>query len=205
MLKNKMAKAKETGTTISLKETIKDLETVTKSYEDMASHRKEIAERFTGKIAVIDGMQKNVDNEIETLNNRIKDYTKELNTLQENTKDPETLRTRKKAILKAIEYVNDQKQLWLQFNGLEQDISGEMTDAKQRIDNFVAMIDSSAILFREGLNLLKLQQNINDALSLFTVDLPTMQKLTQDMESSWDDLDYLVNSLTSLTVKIKEK
>ena len=86
---------------------------------------------------------------------------------------------------------------------MEQDITNQLSQVQQKIDEFLSVIDSSAILFREGLNLLKLQKNLNDALSLFTLDLPTVQKLTRDMEQSWSEMDVLVGSLTSLTVSIK--
>ena len=55
---------------------------------------------------------------------------------------------------------------------------------------------------REGLNLLKLQRDINDALSLFTQDLPRMEQLSRDMEQSWSHLDTLVNTLTSMSINI---
>jgi len=74
----------------------------------------------------------------------------------------------------------------------------------QKVTNsFLSVIDSSAILFREGLNLLVLQRDINEALSLFTRDLPKMEQLTTDMQKSWVHLDSLVENLTSVSVSIK--
>ncbi|NLE09369.1 MAG: hypothetical protein GX631_08975 [Dehalococcoidales bacterium] len=47
-----------------------------------------------------------------------------------------------------------------------------------------------------------LQRDINDALSLFTQDLPRMEQLTRDMEQSWSHLDMLVNTLTSMSIEL---
>jgi hypothetical protein len=119
-----------------------------------------------------------------------------MNTL--SSPSSEINRTRRKSLTKAVEYVDDQIALWVQFNGVESDITKEMSNIQERIDLFMSVIESSAILFREGLNLLELQQNINEALAIFTTDIPRMEQLTQQMENSWDNLDYLVNALTSI-------
>ena len=73
---------------------------------------------------------------------------------------------------------------------------------QRRVDSFLSIIESSAILFREGLNLLKLQRDIDDALSLFTQDMPRMEQLSRDMEQSWSHLDMLVNTLTSMSISM---
>jgi 5'-deoxynucleotidase YfbR-like HD superfamily hydrolase len=93
-------------------------------------------------------------------------------------------------------------QLWSEFYSTEQQIRSETAAVQQRIDSFLSVIESSAILFREGLNLLKLQRDINDALSLFTEDMPQMEQLSKDMEQSWSHLDMLVNTLTSMSINI---
>lgn len=95
-----------------------------------------------------------------------------------------------------------QLQLWSEFYSTEKQIRDETVVVQLRIDSFLSVIESSAILFREGLNLLKLQRDINDALSLFTQDLPRMEQLSRDMEQSWSHLDMLVNTLTSMSIDI---
>jgi hypothetical protein len=102
-----------------------------------------------------------------------------------------------------MKYVDMQLQLWSEFYKTEQQIREETIVVQRRIDSFLSVIESSAILFREGLNLLKLQRDIDDALSLFTQDLPRMEQLSRDMEQSWSHLDMLVNTLTSMTINIK--
>lgn len=201
-LKAKMLDANLSGNPLTLEETIKDVEAITKSYEKLASHKAEILKKFTDKIKNLTSMQKSVDSEISILNRRIDNYNKQLANLNSTTSDAEMVRTRTKALNKAIDYVNSQIKLWNQFSKLEGDINTEMNNVIWQVNDFLSVIDSSAILFREGLNLLKLQKNIDDALSLFTVDMPTVQRLTMEMENSWDNLDYLVNSLTSVTTSL---
>jgi len=112
------------------------------------------------------------------------------------------VRTRKAALTQAIKYIDMQLQLWSEFYSTEKQIRDETVVVQLRIDSFLSVIESSAILFREGLNLLKLQRDINDALSLFTQDLPRMEQLSRDMEQSWSHLDMLVNTLTSMSIDI---
>ena len=111
-------------------------------------------------------------------------------------------RGRKEALTQAIEYVDMQLQLWNEFHSLEQEIRSETVAVQRRVDSFLSIIESSAILFREGLNLLKLQRDIDDALSLFTQDMPRMEQLSRDMEQSWSHLDMLVNTLTSMSISM---
>ncbi len=78
-----------------------------------------------------------------------------------------------------------------------------MTAIENKIDSFLSMIDSTALVFKEGLNLLQLQQSISEALALFTNDLPQMERLTDEMRQSWEHLDYLVESLSTLTTNME--
>jgi hypothetical protein len=138
--------------------------------------------------------------EMTRLNTQRNEYTTALKTF--NDPNPEIVRTRTAALKQAIEYVDMQSQLWNAFLGTEQQIKVETIVVQRRIDSFLSVIESSAFLFREGLNLLKLQRDINDALSLFTHDLPMMEQLSADMEQSWCHLDQLVNTLTSMSLDI---
>lgn len=183
----------------TLDEAIKAIEEVTKSYEDLASQKETIKDNFTVKIQVVKDLQQNVSEQIDTLNRRSIKYQQDLQIMAQTTSDPEILRTRRKALDKAIIYVQNQITLWQNFNSLEGYIQNELSTIAQRINEFISMIESASIVMREGLNLLQLQQDIRNALSLFNVDLPKIQKLTGDMEKSWDNLDVLIQNLTNLT------
>ena len=183
-----------------LNNVIDELEKVTISYENLSGRREVIRKSLLAKVTALEELQERVQTEITRLNERRNTYATMLRTF--NNPDPEIVRTRKAALTQAIKYIDMQLQLWSEFYSTEQQIRSETVVVQQRIDSFLSVIESTAILFREGLNLLKLQRDINDALSLLTQDLPRMEQLSQDMEQSWSHLDTLVNTLTSMSINI---
>jgi len=195
-LKAKVQDAQIDGKTISLNSIINDIETVAESYERLAGQRDDIRKEILGKVKKVENMQVTVDAEVVILRERTANYMEQLRLLSDP--NPEIVRTRQKALSKAVEYVDAQIQLWQEFSKVERDIVIEMSDIQQTIDSFLSMIESSAILFREGLNLLYLQRDINEAIALFASDIPRMEQLTQDMEKSWENLDYLLSTLTGM-------
>lgn len=202
-LREEVERAQLSDRTLLLDDVIKDIEKVTKSYEKLAGERDAIRESLLGKINSIGVLQAKANSEIDALNERREDYHTQLWTV--DTTDPTVARTREKSLTQAIGYVDAQIQLWTEFSKIETDIITEMYNVQQRVDSFLSIIDSSALLFREGLNLLYLQRDINEALSLFTRDIPRMEQLSRDMEASWDNLDILVNNLTSVAVPLSVK
>ncbi|MBI2857497.1 MAG: hypothetical protein HYX90_00345 [Chloroflexi bacterium] len=185
-----------------LNNVVNDLEKVAVSYENLSGMRAEIRKSLLKKITALGELQKKVQKETARLNELKNSYSNTLRTF--NDPDPEIVRTRKAALTQAIKYIDMQAQLWSEFYSTEQQIRQETVVVQKRIDSFLSVIESSAILFREGLNLLKLQRDINDALSLFTQDLPRMEQLSRDMEQSWSHLDMLVNTLTSMSINISQ-
>jgi len=198
-LKAKVQDARIQGIALSLDEVIADIRTVSKSYDKLSGQHDSIREGLLRKIANIETMQERVETEIDTLNQRRADYTEQLRAVSDP--NPDIVRTRQESLSQAVRYVDAQVVLWTEFSAIEADIIAEMGNVQKSIDSFLSVIDSSAILFREGLNLLVLQRDINEALSLFTRDLPRMEQLTRDMEKSWANLDYLIDTLTSISVK----
>jgi len=199
-LKSDIETSKESDKQKLLNKVVNDLEKVTKSYEDLPGRRVEIRKNLLKKISAIEDLQEKVQKDTARLTKLRNDYSSTLKTF--NDPDPEIVRTRKAALTQAIKYIDMQLQLWSEFYSTEKQIRDETAAVQQRIDSFLSVIESSAILFREGLNLLKLQRDINDALSLFTQDLPRMEQLSRDMEQSWSHLDTLINTLTSMSINI---
>lgn len=200
MLKSDIERSEEPCEQRLLNNVVDELEKVTVSYERLSERRVEIRKNLLAKTTALEELQEKVQKETTRLNERRDSYSNMLRTF--NDPDPEIVRTRKAALTQAITYVDMQLQLWSEFYSTEKQIRDETVVVQQRIDSFLSVIESSAILFREGLNLLKLQRDINDALSLFTQDLPKMEQLSNDMERSWSHLDTLVNTLTSMTINI---
>jgi chromosome segregation ATPase len=199
-LKSDIETSRESNKQKLLNNVVNELEKVTISYEDLSGRREEIRKSLLKKITALEELQEKVQKETARLNELRNSYSNTLRTF--NDPDPEIVRTRKAALTQAIKYIDMQLQLWSEFYSTEKEIRDETVVVQQRIDSFLSVIESSAILFREGLNLLKLQRDINDALSLFTQDLPRMEQLSRDMEQSWSHLDTLVNTLTSMSINI---
>ena len=195
-LKAEVQEAQINGRAVSLDSVIKDIETVTQSYEKLAGQRDDIRKGLLTKIKKVEDMMAMVDSEVKSLQQKRADYSDQLRLVADP--DPEIVRTRKEALTRAVNYVSQQIELWQAFGSIQGDIVSELSGVEQRIDSFLSMIESTAIVFREGLNLLTLQRDLNEALSLFTSDLPRIEELTSSMEKSWDTLDFLVNSLTGV-------
>lgn len=195
-LKGKVQEAQLEGSTISLNSVIGDIETVTQSYESLAGQRDDIRQGLLEKVANVEKMRMAIDAEIGILRGRRADYSEQLRLVGDT--NPAIAQTRREALSRAIGYVDIQIQLWEDFSDIQGNIVVEMSDIQLSIDSFLSMIESTAIVFREGLNLLHLQQDIEEALHLFASDIPQMEQLTSDMEKSWDTLDYLLETLTGI-------
>jgi hypothetical protein len=197
-LKAKVQEAQLSGETVSLDAIISDITAVTESYERLASQRDDIRRGLLGKVAAVEGMRAAVDAEIQNLRQKSAGYSEQLALVSGD--DPEIVRIRKAALSKAIGFLDGQIQLWQQFSAVEKDISLEMTDIQRAIDSFLSMVESTAIVYREGLNLLVLERNLNEAVALFSNDIPTMERLTTAMEDSWSNLDSLLSMLTGVAI-----
>lgn len=195
-LKTKVQDAQISSEPLSLDSVIKDIETITESYERLASQKENIGKALLQKVANLERIRTTVDTEIKALNGRKADYLEQLRLLDNS--DPEIYRTRQKALSRAIGYVDSQISLWQKFSDIQGDIILETSDIGKRIDLFLSMIESTAIVFHEGLALLRLQEDINQALALFSSDFPRIVELTDEMEKSWDTLDFLLGALTGV-------
>jgi len=107
-----------------LNDVIKDIETVTESYEKLAGQRDNIRKSLIGKVNSIEDLQSRVNDEIDDLNKRREYYCDQLREI-DNT-NPDIARTRKKSLTQAVEYVDAQIHLWTEFSKIETDIIMEM-------------------------------------------------------------------------------
>jgi len=199
-LQQEVQQARLSGEVVSLESIIKDLTVVTESYEQLSKERSRIESRLLKRASVVQDMRTRVYAEIEILRLRQIDYLMQISQI--GNIDSEVSRLHRKSLSKAVGYIDLQIQLWIDFDKTDQAILLEMDKVRKRIDSFLGAISGSAIVFREGLNLLQLQQSIDEALSLFDRDIPRMDQLQQDMEDSWSTLDYLVSNLTSLEIPV---
>lgn len=180
----------------SLKSVIKDIKVVADSYSELAGQRDDIRKTMLNKVARLEKMRDTVNDEINILRERKAGYLEQIRTL--DTTDQEIFRTRQKSLSQAISYVDKEIVLWERFNQIQSGIVIETSDISDKLDLFLSMIESSSILFNEALNLLQLQSDIEDAIRLFSSDLPKLEELTKSMEASWDELDSLINAMTGV-------
>jgi len=203
-LRDKVESSEKVDKDKLLNEVIRELEKVATSYTELANQKDSIRKSLGLKITAIEDLSSKVQSEIARLTELRNDYRAQMQIAALDS-NPDIVRTRRASLSQAIEYVDMQIQLWQEFSSTENDIRLETANVQQRIDSFLSAIDSSAILFREGLNLLKLQRDISEALSLFTTDMPKIEQLSRDMEQSWSQLDMLINALTSMSGEITIK
>lgn len=195
-LKTRVQNDRINGKEPSLKEAIQDIQVVANSYNKLAEQRDDIRQTMLNKVAHLERMRDTVDAEIDILQERKNGYLEQIRTL--DTTNPEIYRTRQKALSQAVSYVDKEIALWERFNEIQSGIIVETTDISNKIDLFLSMIESSSLLFNEALELLQLQADIEDAIKLFSSDLPKLEELTKSMEQSWDELDSLIGAMTGV-------
>lgn len=195
-LKERVQEAQLSGNAISLNSVIDDIESVSNSYEKLAGQRDKIRQDMLTKIKCVENMQNTVDAEVKALWQRREDYSEQMRLISDP--NPQITETRREALTRAIKYVDAQIELWRGFSNVQSGIIVEMSDIQNTLDSFLSMIESTSIVFREGLSLLRLQRDIQEAISLFANDIPRMEQLTDAMHKSWDNLDYLLDTLTGI-------
>lgn len=195
-LKTEIQNDQMNGKQPSLKSVIQDIKVVADSYNKLASQRDDIKKTMLNNVARLEKMRDTVDDEIQLLQERKSSYLEQIRTL--DTTDEEIARTRQKALSQAVSYIDKGIALWERFNEIQSGIIVETSDISDKLDLFLSMIESSSILFNEALSLLQLQSDIEDAIKLFSSDLPKLEELTKSMEESWGEMDSLINAMTGV-------
>jgi chromosome segregation ATPase len=189
-------KARVQTTAVPADEVINELQSISNAFEGMVGRKEQIRTELLKKITNLQELRSKSQQEMASLQLKQADYQNQLRKLSDP--NPEIVRVKQKAISQAARYVDTQLQIWQQFAETQRAIEGEVANVKQRIEEFMAIMESSVIVYGEALNLLKLQRDIQDALSVFSQDLPEIQRLAQEMEQSWDNVDALVQTLVSV-------
>ena len=173
------------------------LQEVTQSFQGLSNRKKEFRQELQKKLNLMEELQGRANEAIQELEARKVELVQERDSSGSN--DPIIVEARYQAFEQAQGYVDEQIHIWNQFVGTHVAIQTELGTINQRIEGFLSMVDATAVVYREALNLVSLQQDVRWALSLFTDDVPQMSVLTQDMETSWGTIDSLVTSLLTLT------
>ncbi len=173
------------------------LQEVTQSFQGLSNRKRDFRQELQRKLEHLEELQGRADEAIQELETRKVELAKERDSSVSN--DPIVVAARYQAFQQAQGYVDDQIHIWNQFVDTHVAIQTELGTINQRIEGFLSMVDATAVVYREALNLVSLQQDVRWALSLFTDDVPQMSVLTEDMETSWGTIDSLVTSLLTLT------
>lgn len=178
------------------KDIITVLEEATKSFNDLSNNKDDFRQELQKKLERLKDLQGRADQAVRDLQQRRAKFSQEDTS---GSTDPIVISARRQAFQQAQRYVDDQINIWNQFIQTHTSIQTELGTINQRIEAFLSMIDATAVVYSEALNLVKLQQDVRWALSLFTQDLPQMTTLTESMRSSWGTIDSLVQALVNLS------
>ena len=193
----------ETGDpAIMFNEVLDQLEVVTETFEEIAGQRDKIKKELTDKVASLPQIRGKAEKEIEVLKARRAEYEQELAADTDRSLDGQ--RAREIAITQAIRYVDRQIETWEQFTETQISIEDQVDTVGLRIETFIDILEGHAIVYREAVNLLKLQRDIRDALSLVTEGIPQIESLSQQMQDSWATLNSLVEELLTYTAPSPE-
>jgi hypothetical protein len=169
------------------------LEGVAKSFENLSSKRDQTRKEFLDKVLELPKLMERAKEEVETLKTRKAEYEQKLVGIDATAS--ESQKARQVSITQAVKYVDRQIAIWEQFTSTQAAIQDQVDTVGTRIDAFMDIIDGNAIVYREAVNLLKLQRDIREALSVVTEGIPEIERLSQEMQDSWETLNSLVDEL----------
>lgn len=178
-------------------EIITVLEEVTQSFQELSDRRQDFRQELHRKLERLKELESHAHEAIQDLEVRQAELTEQMDN--PDSDDPELVAARRQAFQQAQGYVEEQIRVWNQFVETHGAIQSELGTINERIEDFLSMIDATAVVYREALNLVRLQHDVRWALSLFTEDLPQMAEATQEMRTSWGTVDSLVEALLTLT------
>lgn len=175
---------------------VEELQKITESFEGIAQDEAGIEKALLNKQQSLRRLTQDAQSEIAKLREKLASYQKELSRAALES-DPEVMEAKKRGFSQAIKYVQKEIEIWERFLTTQKAIVGEAQKIDQRVRKFLAIIEINAIVYREALNLLELQQDIRKAVELLGA-IPELERLAKEMVESWNTLDSLVEELLSL-------
>ena len=191
-----LRKLSEELSTISYNEALGRLQKITESFEDLLKNEKRIEKEILSPQRSLKQLTAQSQEELSRLRARKSELERELATFQHP--NPNIVEIKRKSLSQTIKYVEKQISLWEKFLSTQRAIEGEARKINERVEEFLIVIEANATLYREALNLLELQKDIQEASALLS-QIPEIERLTQEMVSHWDLLDSLVEELLRLS------
>jgi len=177
-----------------LDKVIEELEKITQDFERMARREGVIENDLLQKVRSLHRLTDKAREELDQIRIRKAKFERELQAIADP--DPTIVEMKRKAYSQTVRYLQKQIEIWERFLQTHQQIEEEVSRIDQRVGRFLTAIELSALVYREGLNTLQLQKDIQQAQALLS-EIPEIERLTQEMIMSWDTLDSLINELLS--------
>ena len=173
---------------------IERLEEITVSYEKIARMRPQIEEDLRKQIGKLREMLRRSRNEIENLKREKMELQSKLNNVGMIT-DPDIRTIKRKSLEARIKLKEKQIQIWQGFLEIQENIRKAVEQADRTITKFLIVLEENGKVYREALNVVKLQRDIQRAAESM-VNIAEIGRLTDAMISSWQDFQHLIEMLT---------
>jgi len=172
------------------------LEEITISYEHISNLRPQIEEELRGKVEEFQDLLKKSRDQIKILENEKSELEEELKELSLE-QDEEIKKVKRRSLGMQIEFKTKEIQIWREFISLEDQIYNTIKDADRIIKKFLLVLSENAKVYRGALEVVKLQQDIKSLANFMS-----LQQLSDELISTWQDLQYLIELLTQEVNKL---
>lgn len=178
---------------------IERMERITESYEEVSVKKEEIEEGFRRGLEKLKELVDKSMQEIEKLGRRQQELEEELKKLRYET-DQDVRSIRKESLEKQISFVQMRIELWRDFLQRQGEIEKAAMGTRDDISKFLLILEENAQVYREGLAMMKLHQELQEAITILE-SIGNVEQLSQRIVASWETLFNLVQSLVGSEVR----
>lgn len=172
------------------------LEDITVSYEHISDLRPQIEEELRGKIEELQELLKKSKDQIRILEDEKLELEEELKELSLE-QDEEIRNIRRRSLEMQAEFKAKEIQIWKEFISLEDKIYETIKNADRTIKKFLLVLSENAKVYRGALEVVRLQRDIKSL-----VNFMSLQQFSDELISTWQDLQYLIELLTQEVNKL---
>ncbi|MDK2896131.1 MAG: hypothetical protein PWP04_251 [Candidatus Atribacteria bacterium] len=175
---------------------VEKLEKLTISYERIAAFQPQIEEELRRKVKELQDLLRISKGQIRILEDEKLKLEEELQGLSLE-QDEEARNIRERSLEMQIEFKTKEIRIWEEFLSLENKIYETVRDADRTISKFLLVLSENAKVYRGALEVVKLQRDINSLANFMN-----LQHFSDELISTWQDLQYLVELLTQEVNKL---
>ncbi len=175
---------------------VEKLEEITISYERISALRPQIEKELRGKVGELQELLRKSKGQIRILEDEQLELEEELQELSQEP-DEEIKYIKRRSLEMQIEFKAKEIQIWKEFISLEDKIYETIKNADQTIKKFLLVLSENAKVYRGALEVVKLQRDIKSL-----VNFMSLQQFSDELVSTWQDLQYLIELLTQEASKL---